>query len=84
MKHITLEEYLVKIGNYELTLKLIDRDDSDKVIASKTTTIKVGEVEEAEEDLPKELPKTGTNIYIPLVTISIVILGAYIFLNKKH
>jgi len=74
-------------GDYELTLKLIDRDEQDKVIASKTTTIKVGSVQEGiggQEDLPKELPKTGMNISLYLVISAFLILAGYTVISKKH
>ena len=74
-------------GDYVLTLKLIDRDDSDKVIASKTTTIKVGnEVMGVggSEELPSELPKTGMNFSLYLVISIFSILAVYTVANRKN
>ena len=79
-----------KEGKYEITLKLIDRDNSDAVIAEETFDIDVkaeATAEEEEENIveddnviedessaegeaekePTELPKTGINIYVPIL-----------------
>lgn len=101
-------------GDYTITLKLIDRDNSDTVIAEKAfqftaveTTSQVvppantpenteTEVpdntneankeeskEEVKQEKPSKLPKTGENIYIPVVLALIVLGGGYAFYNKK-
>lgn len=100
-----------KKGAYTITLKLIDRENSDTVIAQNTVNITVSEKEEQvqkpEENVgeltpentkpqdqttpeiqntakqPSKLPKTGTNIYIPLGMILFSLVGAVIVNNKK-
>jgi hypothetical protein len=68
-------------GEYVLTLKLIDRDDSDAVIASGTKTIKVGVP--VVEELPKEMPKTGINMYVIATAIAAILILGYIAINQK-
>ncbi len=101
-------------GDYTITLKLIDRDNSDAVIAEKTFgftavettsqvvppantpentetqvpgntngTNKEERKEEVKQEMPSKLPKTGGNIYIPVVLALIVLGGGYAFYNKK-
>lgn len=101
-------------GDYTITLKLIDRDNSDAVIAKKvfqfTVTESTSQVvpptntpenteaqapgntneankeeikEEVKQEKPSKLPKTGGNIYIPVVLALIVLGGGYAFYNKK-
>lgn len=68
-------------GDYAITLKLVDRLNSDAVIAEKTFNVKVGEII---TEMPTELPKTGINVYIPLSIILLFVLGISVFYNKKH
>ena len=102
-------------GDYQITLKLIDRENSDTVIAQKTFNFTVAEqaqttppttggttettpeeeitppveVEEnvvenvTKNEMPTKLPKTGANIYLPISTILIILVGTVIFYNKK-
>lgn len=89
-------------GNYTITLKLIDRDNSDSVIAEKTfnfnvletatpqapstpeTTPDNQEVEPVKPDeMPKKLPKTGSNLYIPILIVLIALVSGYAYFNKK-
>ena len=107
-------------GNYKITLKLIDRDNSDSVIAEETFEIDVKEENEinvpeenlpeenlpeeknpeqnqeiensqnqineninSASEMPKELPKTGNNIYIPIVIILGIVLAVFIYYNYK-
>ena len=89
-----------EVGDYGITLKLIDRDNSDAVITQQTfkfnavetatiqptpnpdtTPDKVEEI--SKQETPTELPKTGANIYIPVLTILVVLIGSCIFLNRK-
>lgn len=96
-------------GNYTITLKLIDRDNSDSVIAEKEFKFAVLEehspvtppaqdpdeqeppVENtptenpSEETEPTTLPKTGSNIYIPIVAVLVGLVGisAYSITKKK-
>lgn len=108
-KILSLRGIFDKAGEYTLTFKLIDRDNSDAVIAENTFTVTVidtettppeeeipenepeGTVEEnmtntIEENLPTQLPKTGINLYIPIVVIVIAIMSTslYISMNKKN
>lgn len=95
-------------GNYTITLKLIDRDNSDAVIAEKEFTFSVLEKEiianpdqtptqtpdnqgttqnnqnEIAEETPKKLPKTGSNIYIPIIIVLIALVSGYAYFNKKN
>ena len=97
-----------EIGDYTITLKLIDRDNSDNIIAqeafrftaqeetittppatSEETPVKptvpetTTENEVKKEETPKTLPKTGNNIYIPVIAILTILTGAYVY-NKKR
>lgn len=91
-------------GNYTITLKLIDRDNSDAEIATKTFQFTVAEtltpeipsipetttptqqqeVEEVKpEEMPKKLPKTGNNLYLPILVILMAVISSYIYFNRK-
>ena len=111
-------------GEYTITLKLIDRDTSDQVIAEKSFKITATEqtqptppetdvnnpegetggttnpeqdttegttdeiIPEAELDenttkTPTKLPKTGTNLYIPIVGIVIILISFCVYYNKR-
>lgn len=102
-----------EVGDYTITLKLIDRDNSDQVIAEQTfqftavesptqvtppvtnpdnagTTnpetpeITTPESEEVKsEEMPTKLPKTGSNIYIPVVVVLMALVSSYVYYNKK-
>lgn len=97
-------------GNYKITLKLIDRDNSDIVIAEKSFNFSVLENEvvvnpsnpdqtidnqetvqttpndqkEIADETPKKLPKTGNNIYIPIIIVLIALVSSYAYFNKKN
>ncbi len=90
-------------GDYTITLKLIDRDNSDQVISqasfaftvqeiatpvppqtNEPTVNETPEVEEVKpEETPKKLPKTGSNLYIPILVILMVLVSSYVYYNKK-
>ncbi len=89
-------------GDYSITLKLIDRDHSDQVIAEQAfqftvlemstpvipntpeTTEPTEEVEEVKpEETPKKLPKTGNNLYVPIVVLLMALVSSYVYFNKK-
>ena len=97
-----------EVGNYTITLKLIDRDNSDNVIAEQAFPFTVVEaptqttppdnagtttpeptpdkeqVEEVKPDeMPKKLPKTGSNIYIPVIIVLMALVSSFIYYNKK-
>ena len=103
-------------GNYTITLKLIDRDNSDAIIAQKSFDFTVAETstvtppattpdsdtqtpntpevpeestttektETSETQMPTKLPKTGNNIFVPVVAIIIVLGSVYVFYNKEN
>ena len=88
-------------GDYTITLKLIDRDNSDSVIAEKTFNYSVletatppeqqpespetpEEVEEVKPDqMPKKLPNTGANLYVPIIIVLALLIAGYAYYNKK-
>ncbi len=90
-------------GDYTITLKLIDRDNSDQVIAEQAfpftvleeatpvtpenpepTTPEEPEVEEVNpEETPKKLPKTGSNVYVPVIVVLMALVSSYVYFNKK-
>lgn len=90
-------------GNYTITLKLIDRDNSDQIISqasfpftvlematpippqnNQPTVEQTPEIEEVKPDeTPKKLPKTGNNLYIPIVILLMVLVSSYLYYNKK-
>lgn len=93
-----------EVGDYTITLKLIDRDNSDSVIAQESFTFTAQEEtattppattpeptvpetttenEVKKEETPTTLPKTGNNIYIPIIAILTILTGAYVY-NKKR
>ncbi len=96
-------------GTYSITLTLIDRDNSDRAIASTTSLITVSNAETGENDnqetpasvenpannlvnntsinaskTPNKLPKTGSNIYIPVVLVIVILMMIYVYNNKKN
>ncbi len=109
-----------RAGDYTITLKLIDRDNSDQIIAEQafqftaveqtqttpptengnntgTTGPEVTNPEQttpeeivppAEEEnvteMPTKLPKTGRNIYVPIVGIVFILISFYVYYNKKR
>ena len=113
-KTLNLRGIFDTAGQYTITFKLIDRDNSDSVIAENSFTINVeekqiippteenppteipsennpnnvteGQVQgnNTENDLPKELPKTGYNYYAIFgVTILVIGLAIYILRRKS-
>ncbi len=91
-----------EVGNYTITLKLIDRDNSDNIIAEKTfnftaveeqtqtppttpetTTPETKPEENVTTQKPTTLPKTGNNIYIPIILVLISLVSGYIYYNKR-
>lgn len=99
-----------EVGDYTITLKLIDRDNSDSIIAEKTfnfTAVEQGtttpttpgtttpnepeetitpveeETEKVTQTTPTTLPKTGRNIYIPIIIVLVALLSSYIYFNKR-
>ncbi len=97
-------------GDYTITLKLIDRDNSDSVIAQDDFSFTVveehsqvappvtdepeaqpetqqpeqkPEAEENNTEKPTTLPKTGYNIYVPMIILLLSLAGFAFYYNKK-
>ena len=109
-KVLNLRGIFDKAGEYTLTFKLIDRDNSDAIIAENSFRVTVAETQVTppeeetqtpgettgqenttqgnvvEENLPTQLPKTGINLYIPIVVVMIAILSTslYIIMKKRN
>lgn len=117
-KVLKLRGIFDKAGEYTLTFRLIDRDNSDAEIAKSEFKVTVDDVKQeqpeqpeitppqeeipngenseemkpqeepnVEENLPQQLPKTGANMYIPVLVIIMTIISiiAYMKLrNKKN
>jgi len=66
-------------GTYTLKLDLIDRDNSDTVIATKTATFVVGPIAAK----PTKLPKTGSSFYLYAGVILVVLIIAYATVNRR-
>lgn len=90
-----------EVGDYAITLKLIDRDNSDQVIAQETFNFTAKEetqttpsettpdntqttkpVETEKTETPNTLPKTGDNIYIPIILVLVGLISCYALYNK--
>lgn len=115
-KVLNLRGIFDKEGEYTLTFKLIDRDNSDTVIATNNFTINVEnkqpevtlpeeptegteqtpseentttqnpqDNQTSNEQLPEQLPKTGYNIYIPIILsiILIIITVTVIYIKSR-
>lgn len=98
-------------GEYVVTLRLIDRDDSDNIIAEKqykfnvlaqatdknenlvagpitenkpVSSVNNTQVTNTQTELPKKLPKTGYNIYMPVGILLCCIFAIALYYNKKQ
>lgn len=92
---LNLKALFSQEGEYTLTFKLIDRENSDTIISEKQYKIMVQE-EKTEapvleppnntvvNELPKKLPKTGFNLYIPYMIVIGLLVLAIIYYNKKR
>lgn len=101
---LNVKALFTEAGDYTITLKLIDRDNSDRVIAEKqfafTAITKNAEIvppveeqeppkvpttnnEQANQQKPQTLPKTGENIYVPMSVLLIGLTGLAVYYNKK-
>lgn len=91
-----------EVGNYSITLKLIDRDNSDTVISQETFQFTAQEetqtnpgvttpdnnqttkpTETSKNETPNTLPKTGENIYIPIIIVIVGLISCYVIYTKK-
>ena len=80
-------------GKYTVHIKLIDRDNSDSVIADKSFDITVGEKEvekpttdtkpSTDEKLPTTYPKTGMTQYVYILLAVLALLVVY-FVLRNH
>lgn len=90
-------------GEYTITFKLIDRDNSDSIISEKkyklnvlaqATTEQNGNTQtgttenvtttNTQTQLPTTLPKTGFNIYVPMIIVLICVLGVAAYYNIEN
>ena len=83
-QELNLKGIFSQAGEYEIKLRLINRANSDETIAEQTFNFIVKESEEATEELPEELPKTGYNQFIPIIIITILALITLVYINKKE
>lgn len=97
---LNLKALFTEVGDYTITLKLIDRDNSDSIIAQKEFSFKAVEHQEEiippvseetqkpgttqNQQKPATLPKTGNNIFIPMTVLLIGLTGITIYYNKKN
>lgn len=74
-------------GKYTIHIKLIDRDDSDKVITEKSFDINVGEKvaqkPSTNEKLPTKYPATGATQYAFIALVIVTLVTLYVVINKK-
>ncbi len=91
MKKLDVKGLFSGNGDYSITLKLINRDKSDEVIASKDFKITVKDenaqtaptTENKQE--PTSLPKTGNTAYfIVLPLLFVIFVASYFYLRKKE
>ncbi len=77
-------------GKYTINIKLVDRDDSDTVIAQKSFDINVGEKQTQQnnqntnEKLPSKYPTTGTTQYALIALIVATLVTFYFVIDKKN
>lgn len=91
-----------EVGDYTITLKLIDRDNGDQVISQETFKFTAQEetqtnpgvttpdnnqttkpTETSKNEIPNQLPKTGYNIYIPIIIVIVGLISCYVIYTKK-
>lgn len=101
LQELNVAALFTEEGEYKLTLKLIDRDNTDAVIAEKEITYQIGQTvtggdnnnlpdegitgeQTQQEEKPKELPKTGYNIYLPIMVGMMTIGIATLYYSKKN
>lgn len=93
IKQLDLKGLFSEEGSYSVTIKLIDRDNSDAVIVSKTflitaksktTTPITNNNTTLEKEESTKLPKTGDTIYFAVIPGIAVLAIAYFALRKKE
>lgn len=100
-QQLNLQGEFSEVGDYTVHVKLIDRDNSDSIIAEKSFNFKVAEKQtqqnpeatepsdtdiskKEEEELPDNLPKTGTTQYVFISFVIAVLAISYYFITKKN
>ena len=99
VKELAVRGIFSDSGKYKITFKLINRDDSDAVIASKTVDITVKSSETAqnpsnenkpneeiknEETKPSKMPQTGNTVYVYFIPAIMILIATFIILKKKN
>lgn len=96
VKELDVKGLFNTAGEYAITLKLIDRDNSDATIASKTFQVTVKEkattttpetnTENKNETVtaPSTLPKTGGTIYVVIISAMAALVTAYTIISKNN
>lgn len=92
-KKLALRGIFSGYGDYTITFKIINRDNSDEVITSKAIKVSVqnptAEVvppvteNKPQQEAPSTLPKTGNTIYLSILPIVAILVVAYVALRKK-
>ncbi len=97
-QEINLQGEFSKEGSYSINVKLIDRGNSDTVIAQKTFEIKVGEQPtptkaptqatptkaQNNTNVPSTLPKTGNMQYVYVFFAITALIVSYFILTRKN
>lgn len=96
VKELNVRGLFSEAGKYTIKFQLIDRDDSDKVIASKTVDITVKEKAgtttnnpstskpDTTPETPSKMPQTGNTVYVYMVPTVLALTAAYVLLRKKN
>lgn len=99
VKELDVRGLFSEAGSYSITFKLIDRDDSDNAIATKTVDITVkekatttipeetqkpSEEVEKEETIPSKMPQTGNTVYAYAIPVILILTASYVVLKKKN
>lgn len=97
-KELDVRGLFSNAGDYSITIKLIDRDNSDAEIAKETFRVSVQEKETItpptnnnqteqenieESKEPSKLPQTGNTVYVYAIPTIMILTVAYIVLKKK-
>lgn len=98
-KELAIKGLFDGVGDYSITIKIIDRDNSDAVIASKTFNIAVtdkntqtpstGNTNNNQNTTnnnttkPNKLPKTGNTVYLSALCLITILASAYIYTKKE-
>lgn len=95
VKELDLETEFSKAGNYIITFRVVDMNNSNFVIASKAFEIRVEEsntniekniksnTQNNIKNKPSTLPKAGNTIYFIIIPIGIILVLAYWYFKKR-